>query len=79
MKENALEWQWERKSNYTWAVVSEPQYMVTAFKIEDVIIYRSSLMGEFIGAITRCPDTAKQICQNNFIIQGGTSKGVAEG
>lgn len=51
--------------------------MVTAFRIEDVIIYRASLRGEFIGTITTCPHTAKQICQNNFIIQGGPNKGVA--
>lgn len=78
MKENVLEWQWERKSNYTWSAVSEPQYMVTAFRVEDVIIYEASFRGQFIGAMTTCPDTAKQICQNNFIIQGGASKDVAE-
>lgn len=76
MQEDKLEW--ERKGERNWKSVSIPQYTIGAFKIENEIIYRASLRGRFIGAITSCPDTAKQICQNNFIIQGGMDEGLTD-
>ena len=68
MQEDKL--QWERKGDYNWKSVSVPQYTIGAFKIGNNIIYRASMRGGFIGTTTTCPDKARQICQNNFIIQG---------
>lgn len=56
----------------SWVAVSDsmPPYKVAKSIVDNVPLYRASVLGEFIGQVCDSAKAAQAICENHFAITG---------